>query len=352
MIVSNANALVQCRRLRGWSQALLAEKSAVSRTEVSAIETGRLVPSVAVALRLANALGQSVEAVFGSGSREAPSIPWAWEPVEADARCWWATIDGRLLAYPVEPTAAGTIPHDRVAPASDAVGGPRPDRTLVIAGCDPLVGLLASEMAARHGVRVLPLLRSSGEALALLRQGLVHAAGLHLTDPSGASTNDVSVKATLGSGHRLIHQVRWESGIAVGAGRPERTATALLRAKVRWVNREEGSAARRALDFLLASRPRPSGYGRVVRDHRAVAATVSSGWAEAGICVKPVASEARVRFIPLHQEAYELCVADRQLDDPRISSLVATLQSPAYRALVADVPGCAALETGSVRPVA
>src|SRR5262245_64573424 len=61
MIVSNANALVQCRRLRGWSQALLAEKSAVSRTEVSAIETGRLVPSVAVALRLANALGRSEE---------------------------------------------------------------------------------------------------------------------------------------------------------------------------------------------------------------------------------------------------------------------------------------------------
>src|SRR5262245_52718033 len=172
MIVSNANALVQCRRLRGWSQALLAEKSAVSRTEVSAIETGRLVPSVAVALRLASALGQSVETVFGAGAdRAAPAIPWAWAPTDPDARRWWATVDGKLLAYPVEPTAAGTIPHDRVAPA-ESIGGPRPDRTLVVAGCDPLVGLLAHEMAARHGVRVLPLLRSSGEALALLRQGL------------------------------------------------------------------------------------------------------------------------------------------------------------------------------------
>ena len=64
---------------------------------------------------------------------------------------------------------------------------------------------------------------------------------------------------------------------------------------------------------------------------------MSSGWAEAGICVKPAAAEAHVRFIPLHKEAYELCVADDQFDDPRIQALVATLQSTAYRRLIADV---------------
>src|SRR5262245_24564332 len=128
MIVSKANALAESRRLRGWSQALLAEKSAVSRTEVSAIETGRLVPSVAVALRLASALGQSGEAVFGGGGgdRETPSITWAWEPGEPEARRWWADVDGKLLAYPVEPTAAGTIPHDRAVPAADSPAGQRP----------------------------------------------------------------------------------------------------------------------------------------------------------------------------------------------------------------------------------
>ena len=57
--------------------------------------------------------------------------------------------------------------------------------TLVMAGCDPLVALLAQAIGARHDVRVLPLLRSSTEALALLKQGLVHVAGVHFTDASG-----------------------------------------------------------------------------------------------------------------------------------------------------------------------
>jgi periplasmic binding family protein len=44
---------------------------------------------------------------------------------------------------------------------------------------------------------------------------------------------------------------------------------ALLRANVRWVNREEGSVARHALDTLVGGTTRrPTGYQHVVRDHR------------------------------------------------------------------------------------
>src|SRR5262249_28614974 len=108
----------------------------------------------------------------------------------------------------------------------------------------------------------------------------------------------------------------------------------------------------RAFDALLASRPRPAGYRHIARDHRAVAAIVSSGWADAGICIRPAAAEAHVGFIALHPEAYELCVADSHFDDPRVAALVATLQSVWYRDLVADVPGCVSRETGTVRLVA
>ena len=302
MIVSQANDVARLRLARGWSQAFLAGESGVSRAGVSAIETGRLIPSVSAALRLAAALGVSVEALFGSVDGSAAET-WAWEPDTPDTRCWRASVNGRVLAYPVELTAAGSIPHDTASPEREVRS--RPERTIVIAGCDPLVGLLAHELSARHGIRVVPLLRSSGEALDLLRRGLVHVAGLHWTDAAGRSTNDATVKRSAGAGYRLLHQMRWESGIAVGHGRKEQSVSALLRARVRWVNREEGSAARRALDVLLASRPRPAGYRHVVRDHRSIASIVSSGWAEAGICVKPAAAEAHVRFMPLHNESHE-----------------------------------------------
>lgn len=258
--------------------------------------------------------------------------------------------------FPVEPTAAGAIPQDGCADGDSLrlveTDATMPERTLVVAGCDPLVGLLVRELAAAHGMRVLPLLRSSAQAIDLLRRGLVHIAGLHCTDVDGCGANDDVVRTALGSGYRLIHQLRWDAGIAVWPQRRERTPRALLRAGVRWVNREEGSAARRVFDSLLAARRRPEGYAHVVRDHRAVVATVSSGWAEAGVCVRPAAAEAHLSFMPLHREAYELCVAEAQLDDPRITALMATLQSNRYRDLVADVPGCESAHTGDVRSVA
>lgn len=353
-ILTGRPTLSQHRLSRGWSQAHLAGLSGVSRTEISAIETGRLVPSVSVALRLGAALDTSVEVLFGQPSAT-PALTWAWPPAAPDdPRVWRASVGDRLLVYPVEATAAGVIPHDGLAGVAgvDVVSaGVEPDRTLVMAGCDPLVGLIVQMAAQEHGIRVLPLLRSSGDALELLRQGLVHVAGVHLTDASGHATNDRVVRERLGRGYGLIHQLRWEAGIAVTPGRRERTTRALLQANVRWVNREEGSAARTAFDRLLGSQTRPKGYQRVVHDHRAVAATVSSGWAEAGVCIRPVAAEARVGFIALQQEAYELCVPAALLDDPRVRALTATLQSVRYRQFVASVPGCVAADTGAQRLV-
>lgn len=353
--MSHPSRLAQLRQRRGWTQAELAECAGASRAEISAIETGRLVPSVAVALRVAAALGEPVEAVFAMAG-EPETIQWAWPAPAADPRVWQASVGGRRLLFPVELTAAGAIPHDGLARGDSLhlVGSDAstPERTLVVAGCDPLVGFLVRALAAARGIRLLPLLRSSAQALDLLRRGLVHAAGVHYTDARGHGANDDVVRRTLGPGYRLIHQLRWDAGIAVWPQRRERTPRALLRAGVRWVNREEGSAARSVFDALLAARRRPSGYHHVVRDHRAVAATVSSGWAEAGLCVRPAAAEARLGFIPLQQEAYELCVAEAQLDDPRLRALLAVLQSSAYRRWLADVPGCSARDAGDLRTVA
>jgi transcriptional regulator with XRE-family HTH domain len=168
--MSDTTALAQLRRHRNWSQEELAQKSAVSRAEISGIETGRLVPSVAAALRIASALGQSVEAVFGPPDRT-PAVHWAWEPAAGDdGRTWQTSTNGGTVAYPVEMTAAGVLPHDAWWDGQQlhARPGAAPDSTLVIAGCDPLVGLLVRELALHHHVRVLPLMRSSAQALELL----------------------------------------------------------------------------------------------------------------------------------------------------------------------------------------
>lgn len=58
------NTLKVQRAMRDLTQADLAAMAGVTRRSVNAIEAGRMVPSVLLALRIARALGISVETIF------------------------------------------------------------------------------------------------------------------------------------------------------------------------------------------------------------------------------------------------------------------------------------------------
>ena len=54
----------ELREAQGWSQGELAERLAVSRQTVNAIETGRYDPSLPLAFRIARLFGAPLEAIF------------------------------------------------------------------------------------------------------------------------------------------------------------------------------------------------------------------------------------------------------------------------------------------------
>ena len=58
------NSMKVQRAIRDLTQADLAAIAGVTRKSVNAIETGRMVPSVLLALKLARALGVSVDTIF------------------------------------------------------------------------------------------------------------------------------------------------------------------------------------------------------------------------------------------------------------------------------------------------
>ncbi|HLJ75614.1 MAG TPA: helix-turn-helix domain-containing protein [Thermoanaerobaculia bacterium] len=58
------NTLKVQRAMRDLTQAGLAAKAGVTRKSVNAIETGRMVPSVLLALKLARALEVTIETIF------------------------------------------------------------------------------------------------------------------------------------------------------------------------------------------------------------------------------------------------------------------------------------------------
>ncbi len=58
------NRLKVLRAERNWSQQDLAERLAVSRQSVNAVETGRYDPSLPLAFRIADVFGMSIEELF------------------------------------------------------------------------------------------------------------------------------------------------------------------------------------------------------------------------------------------------------------------------------------------------
>ena len=59
-----ANRLLDARAERGLTQAALAELVGVSRKTINTVENGVFIPSTLLALKLARALGEPVEALF------------------------------------------------------------------------------------------------------------------------------------------------------------------------------------------------------------------------------------------------------------------------------------------------
>jgi len=342
---------VKARRIaRNWSQEELSRRSGVSRAGISAIEMERLVPSVAAALSIAQAFGCHVEDLFGTG-RSTSTVPsWAWPGVRQPTRFWHAEIGGRRLLYPVEDIALGTIGADGVLRDGELHEHPQAaaEDTLVMACCDPAVGLLAAQLARSSGIRLLPLQRSSSQALELLRQGLVHVAGIHLARAGQTDGNARIVRERLGRGYSMLRVALWEEGVALTPGLGLPTLQAALTARLRWVGREPGSAARQRLDELLPDRKPPR---RVARDHRGVAQAIRCGWADAGVCHRLVTEESGLDFLAVEQETYDLCWPRPYDSDSRLQGLQSAVRSANYRQLLGDLPGIDGRATGELATI-
>ena len=127
-----ANRIRVFRDQRGWSQADLAKRAGLSRSGVSAIEQGRLVPATTAALALAAALDAGVEDLFNLTSQGAKSTTWAWEPPSGTSPFWQAAVGGRRWRYPVEKTLIGQIPWDGSAEELTATPSTPPPTTVVL----------------------------------------------------------------------------------------------------------------------------------------------------------------------------------------------------------------------------
>ncbi|SRR5579875_2059104 len=362
------------RQARGFSQQQLAGMAGVSRQAVSAVESGHSDPSLRVALALARALGMTVEELFGPGelAQPVPAVPVA--PLAGDlVRVALAPVGDQFVALPLRGDAAAglgfvpagglavpagglVIPDDRPAvPAGGPavpvrpIGPPRP--TLVVAGCDPALPLLATPL----GLLDPPVAFAwwpcgSGEALRLAAAGLVHVAGVHLRDSGGGY--NATAASQLPGGAEAVGFTAWREGLVI---RPELTGTiagldGIVRHRLRLVNREPGAEARRLLDRererLGLDAAELPGYGTRAAGHLQVASAVAAGLADAGVASEPAARAYGLGFVPLADERFDLVLPGAHLGSREVQGLLKVLTSPWLLAQLASLPGYDAAACG------
>jgi molybdate-binding protein/DNA-binding XRE family transcriptional regulator len=367
------NCVGRRRGAAGLRQQDLAARVGISRQSLSTLEAGRSVPSAALALRLARALGCKVDELFwvdDAGGRVAVELAAGDPPgVAGGGRVALASIDGRWVAHRLagESPIAYSTPADgillgRVPPAARSarvalLGDAAAARdTLVCAGCAPAFGILAARASGGGmGERVLWLDRSSTAALDLLARGHVHVAGAHLYDEAAREFNVPFVRRRLPDRSMLIFNLaRWEAGLVVAPGNPRgvRGVADLARPNVTFVRRQDGSAAQDLVERLLRGERLPAraaaGGALTARGHAEVARLVALGVADAGVALAASARAHGLGFVPLAEERFDLVVARELAGDARVVRLLERLGSRAFRREMESLGGHVARDAGKL----
>mgnify|MGYP005849959365 CR=1 FL=1 len=344
------NNLKQTRMRLGLSQQDLATMAGVSRQTISSAESGQTALSIAAALRLAKALGCSVEDLFWL-DREAMTLEAvAAQPLPGAGplRVSLAKIGGRWIAYPLVGSAAfraELLPADgeaRVAPTGDRLTVTLLDelsnllKTVVVAGCSPSFSLWARAAERWHPeLRVQLVFANSAIALQRLAHGEAHIAGVHLYCPQTQTFNVPFVQqALLGQTAVLINLGVWEEGLLVAPGNPKaiRGIADLARPEITLINREPGAGSRDLLEQMLAaadlSAATISGFERLAPSHQAVAEAILAGAADVGVSAAAVANTYQLEFLPLRRSQYDLVTLKPYLEEDSVQQLLGTLGHP------------------------
>ena len=233
-----------------------------------------------------------------------------------------------------------TVPVRLLRPESEI------KNTLVITGShDPLIDEIADEINRRGaGFTVVSSHVGSMGALRAVAAGQAHMGACHLLDGETGEYNKSYVAKYLPDGGASLRSgVGRIQGLMVAPGNPLGIRGLADLTRCRYVNRQRGAGTRVLLDYLMGREGLNAedidGYGNEKSTHTAVAATVASGNADAGMGILSAARIFGLDFIELWHEEYDFLVADDAADDPKVKTFFEILESPSFRQRLREMGG-------------
>lgn len=214
-------------------------------------------------------------------------------------------------------------------------------KKLVLIGSHDLILDLISDQMPLASAHV----GSLGGVLALKRREC-HCTTVHLIDEETGVYNEFLLEQYFkGEKMVLVEGVKRLQGIMVKPGNPLKIKKLedIVNSKAAFVNRQRGAGTRQLLDYQLKSKQINAsdinGYQREVNTHLAVAVSVKSDGADAGIGVYSAAMQMGLEFIPIGYEHYDFLIHGDFAHDSRVRTLINLLSLPAFKEQVLALGG-------------
>jgi len=143
----------------------------------------------------------------------------------------------------------------------------------------------------------------------------------------------------------VLALLKRQQGLIVQRGNPKaiKGLSDLVDSKIRFVNRQRGSGTRILLDHHLATlNVEPEqilGYEHEEYNHLAVAASVASGRADAGLGIAAAAQAMDLEFITRFDESFDVIIPRHFHQSELLAPLLTLLQDKVLRGEIAKMPG-------------
>jgi len=224
------------------------------------------------------------------------------------------------------------------------------DSTLVAVGSHDLILDIIDDMMASGilpGGNISYLSSShvgSMAGLLSLKRGECHIAPIHLLDEETGTYNVVWAKKIVpGRDLCLIKGVGRIQGLIIPKDNPLDIRSVNDLRRCRYVNRQRGAGTRVFLDYKLKEAGiEPGGiegYDREAATHMAVAASVQSGSADAGMGIASAAKALGLGFIPLGEEEYDFLTLTEFLELKEMQNFLDTLKSSGLHKKLEELGG-------------